>query len=174
MFPRRTQTQHSNSFDRFLLASIGQEDHSMPISVLSLFSRLDLDPPTEARILMMLPRSTAAEKLMKYILALPGNTLLEKKAKEQADFLVLLLPGMAAPGATKSQPPVTFGTLATAWLCSFIAIMILTLITHWAGTAWHHDPAESTTVVGEPSTTGHSAPRSANSASDHNAMMKPE
>lgn len=158
MFAIRSETRQQNSFDKFLFASIGREDCSMPISVLSLFSRLDLDPAVEARVLVTLPQPNAAERLAHQICSLPGNTMNEREAREQAKYLILLLPGSAVRTTTKPPPAVTFSMLATAWLCSVVAIMAITFVTQLAG---HYVQREPATAVVASDREAHSKPSAA-------------
>jgi hypothetical protein len=139
MFKSRSGQKSAGSFDRFLLASIGQESRSMPITVLSLFSRLDLDPTVEARILAMLPKSNAVDRLTTHILSLPGNGTDHGEASARANGLLALLPDPQLCPSTRPRQPVTFSMLATAWLCSLVLVMTITLITQWIGQSLRHD-----------------------------------
>jgi hypothetical protein len=65
----------------------------MPLSVLSMLARLDVDPWEEAAKLARLPRAAAAKRLVDFIAATPGAP---QNAKTISDRLLNLLPSVSA------------------------------------------------------------------------------
>jgi hypothetical protein len=61
----------SPEFDNFLFAQIGEEGNGMSLSVLSAFTRLDIDPWREAARLSALSKDKAVEALAPIIARLP-------------------------------------------------------------------------------------------------------
>lgn len=66
-------SQRADTFDPFLLASVGREENGMQVSVLSALARLGLDPWEEADRLAGLPKKTAAKVITRH-LSLRGNS----------------------------------------------------------------------------------------------------
>lgn len=60
-----------SEFNEFLFATVGEERMGVPLSVLSAFARLDLDPWLEAARLSDLPRESAVAALSGIIARLP-------------------------------------------------------------------------------------------------------
>jgi len=79
-------------FDPFLFATVGEEVAGMPLSVLSVLSRLDLDPRSEAARLSDLAREAAADQLARTIARLPGKRWTASEMRKIAGGLVELLP----------------------------------------------------------------------------------
>jgi hypothetical protein len=50
-------------FDRFLYASVGDDNNGMPLTVLSALARMDVDPWDEALTLAHLPHESAVKRL---------------------------------------------------------------------------------------------------------------
>ena len=84
-------------FDAFLFAPTGIERHGMPLSVVSMLARLDLDPWQEAASLAALPAETAARKLAVWLEALPEPTPNQADTCETAARLIALLPHRPVP-----------------------------------------------------------------------------
>src|SRR3954471_20883247 len=63
--------QPSAAFDEFLFAVIREETNGTPLSVISAFSRLGLEPWQEAARLAALPAAAAAEALTDLLRRLP-------------------------------------------------------------------------------------------------------
>jgi hypothetical protein len=92
---RRTQ------FDAFLYAHVLEESNGMPLSVLSVLARGQLDPWEEASRLAQLPREAATRFLTTLIAALPAGISGRADAEVQAKRLSALLP---AKGEVVDQP----------------------------------------------------------------------
>jgi hypothetical protein len=84
--------------DKFLFATVGEEIDGIPLSVVSAFAQLGLDPWEEAGRLSVLSRHEAAEQLARLIAETPGRSRPLATAREVARPLVVLLPNHnAAP-----------------------------------------------------------------------------
>jgi hypothetical protein len=57
-------------FDRFLYASVGEDNNGMPLTVLSALARVDVDPWEEASKLTQLPQESAVTHLASLLGAL--------------------------------------------------------------------------------------------------------
>ena len=79
-------------FDKFLFATVGDEIGGIPLSLVSAFSRLGLDPWEEAGRLSSLTSHEAVEQLARLIAEVPGSFRPLGEARVLADGLVGLLP----------------------------------------------------------------------------------
>jgi hypothetical protein len=84
-------------FDDFLYAPVGMERDEMPLTVLSVLARLDLDPWKEAAELSDLPRDSATQRLASLIARLPGGPWTQTEARGIAYRLIDLLPRRGNP-----------------------------------------------------------------------------
>jgi hypothetical protein len=101
-----------SEFDDFLFALVGEDRNGMPLSVVSVLARLELDPWVEAASLADLPTETAARKLAAWLDALPDLTLKPAGPDTRAACLIALLPRRKT---FKSPPPLAgTGTVAAA------------------------------------------------------------
>jgi hypothetical protein len=78
--------------DKFLFAGVGAEQHGIPLSMVSVLTRLGLDPWEEAGRLSSLSKSEAIEQLARLIAELPGANRPLADAREIAGGLVEQLP----------------------------------------------------------------------------------
>lgn len=62
-------------FDSFLFASIGDDRHGQPLSVVSTLARSNVDPWQEAAELSRMSRRAATARLTALIVALPGEPI---------------------------------------------------------------------------------------------------
>jgi len=106
----------SPEFDAFLFASVGEEVNGVPLSLLSLFSQLGLDPRDEAARLSRLPKSAAAEQLTKLIGRATKDRWAEAETRTIADGLIRLL-RQPFPAAPQGQTPL--GTSIKAYTRRF-------------------------------------------------------
>jgi hypothetical protein len=81
-----------SEFDAFLFAPIGEDRNGLPLRIVSLLGRLDLDPWAEASTLAKLPAELAAQKLASLLAALPVPSLKPGHLSMVATDLVALLP----------------------------------------------------------------------------------
>jgi hypothetical protein len=91
-----------SEFNEFLFALVGEEEHG-PLTVLSAFTRLGVDPWREAARLSDLPRAAAAQALAAIIAALPEGDWKMTDSSAIAHRLVQRLPTRSARTATPSQ-----------------------------------------------------------------------
>jgi len=115
--------QHS-TFDRFLFATIIEHD-GLPVTVLSLLSRLDLDPWQEATRLSQLARSEAINSLAATIWSANSPPMTASEAHEIAAKLVDYLPSREEPAQAIGQE---IADLSTMWLifAIFVGMMAAT------------------------------------------------
>jgi hypothetical protein len=79
-------------FDPFLFASVGEEIDGVPLSVLSVLTRLDLDPREEAARLSHLTKEAAADQLASMIARLSDRSWTLSETRRIADRLIERLP----------------------------------------------------------------------------------
>ena len=82
----------SGEFDAFLFSSIGDDRNGIPLSVVSLLARRDVDPWAEAANLATLPAEAAVQKLTSWIRTIADPLLTLPDAGALAARLVALLP----------------------------------------------------------------------------------
>jgi len=63
----------THAFDDFLFALIDEDEDETPLSVLSLFARLGVDPWEEAANLAQLPHASATKRLISLIVSIPSS-----------------------------------------------------------------------------------------------------
>jgi hypothetical protein len=79
-------------FNAFLFSPIGDDRNGMPLSVVSLLARRDLDPWQEAASLAAMPADAATRRLDSLIRALPDQPLTLPDSGTIAIRLIALLP----------------------------------------------------------------------------------
>ena len=90
-------------FGRFLFAPILERD-GLPLTVLSAFTRLDLDPWQEAARLSELPQEEAINSLAAHLWKTTSAVMTADEASERAAHLILLLPREHALSAATAEP----------------------------------------------------------------------
>jgi hypothetical protein len=149
-----------SEFDDFLFAPI-EERNGLPLSVVSLLARMDLDPWQEAANLAGLPVEAAAQRLTSLLGHLPDPLMPHPDPRTTAARLVKLLPrrpdpntgplqtSTASTGATHARP-ITRGI----FLGVFLALMLATqfIIAHLERTRADaaHTPAPRTVTSQTP------------------------
>ena len=83
---------HESRFDPFLYAAVREDPDGAPLTVLSVFARLDIDPWEEAARLAQLPGEAAARALAGLISALPKGSVTPPDSGTIAARLITLLP----------------------------------------------------------------------------------
>lgn len=78
--------------DKFLFAGVGAEQNGIPLSMVSVLTRLGLDPWEEAGRLSSLSKGEAIEQLARLVAELPGAHRPLADAREIAGGLVEQLP----------------------------------------------------------------------------------
>jgi hypothetical protein len=81
-----------SEFDEFLFTPIGEDRNGLPLSVLSLFARMNLDPWQEAADLAALSLEAAAGRLALCLEALTDPILRRASSRESVGRLLRLLP----------------------------------------------------------------------------------
>ncbi len=89
---RASNSALGSEYDNFLFAPIGDDRNGMPLSVVSLLGRMDLDPWVEAASLASLSPEAAAQKLALHLRALPDQSMLHRDPDGAATRLIALLP----------------------------------------------------------------------------------
>ena len=158
-------THASNSvlgseFDAFLFTPVGEDRNGLPLSIVSLLGRMDLDPWQEAARLAALPTEAAAQKLAPLLAALPVSALMQADPGTIATRLVALLPrrtdptarspGMVRVGAIVPSRVIMHAILFAIWLIWLLGIQAL-IARHDAPV--HADAAHAPTSLTEPAAT---------------------
>jgi hypothetical protein len=127
---QRRSTALGPQFDAFLFAQVADDDAGQPLSLASMFGRLNLDPWREASKLMELPEQAAAENLAALIGALPDNKLSPADTLALAVRLVLLLPRGVTPDdvATAGSPAALLNADNVAHQRFVIAAVVLAMV----------------------------------------------
>jgi hypothetical protein len=100
-----------SEFDHFLFAPLGEDHNGLPVSVVSLFARMDLDPWQEAGNLAALSSDAAARRLSASLDTLTDPTLRPANPQGRVLRLLALLPSHV--GTTVQTPVATAGAVAT-------------------------------------------------------------
>jgi hypothetical protein len=120
-----------SEFDDFLFAPI-EERNGLPLSVVSLLGRMDLDPWQEAASLAALPAEAATQRLTSLLGLLPDPPLQHPDPRTTAARLVQLLPrrpdhntgplqASTASGGATHAPPITKGIFLGIYLALMLA-----------------------------------------------------
>ncbi len=136
MGPSPSNSRLGSEFDAFLFASVGEDRNGLPLSIVSLLGRMDLDPWQEAARLAALPTEAAAQKLASALAALPVPSLKQANPETMATRLIALLPrradlqarglGVVRVGATVQPRIVMHAILFAIWLIWLLGIMAIT------------------------------------------------
>ena len=113
----------SSQFDDFLHASVGEDDHGMLLSTLSVLARMGLDPWQEAAKLAQLPKEAAAQKLTALLAALPQASVAYLDPPAVAARLAELLPLRPKANPTSGKTP-----LGTRWRTMPPAIVVVFIL----------------------------------------------
>lgn len=131
-------------FDPFLFAPIGADRNGMPVSVLSVLARMDVDPWREAARLTALPEAAATQALAALLAARAENASADAGTGTTAARLIALLPrqtgSSASPRRTLPRTEATTGSRASLPAILFLILMALMLGAE-ALTARHQPPA---------------------------------
>jgi hypothetical protein len=88
----------ATGFERFLYSFVGQDANGLPLSVLSVIARHDVDPWEEAAKLSQLPERAAVSQLVSMLGAPPqGPPDSEQQTRTAARLIALLPPRCVAP-----------------------------------------------------------------------------
>jgi hypothetical protein len=99
-----------SELDAFLFALVGEDRNGMPLSVISVLARLDLDPWVEATKLANMPAETATRTMAAWLDGLSDPALTPASPDTRATHLIALLPRRA----NSNSPVPVAGTGAVA------------------------------------------------------------
>ena len=149
-----------SEFDDFLFAPI-EERNGLPLSVVSLLARMDLDPWQEAASLAGLPAEAAAQRLTSLLGLLPDPPMQQPDPRATAARLVQLLPrrpdpdtgrlqgSTASSGATHARP-ITRGIFLGLYLAVMLATQFVIAHLERARADAAHTPAPLTVASQTP------------------------
>jgi hypothetical protein len=122
-------------FDRFLYASVGDDNNGMPLTVLSALARMDVDPWEEASKLTQLPQESAITQLASLLGALRHAPMAGLDPARIAAPLIALLPCPRdrAPPVLKAivQAAPTKHPAAVSTLLTVLTYLIFMLFSQW-------------------------------------------
>jgi hypothetical protein len=119
-------------YDRFLYASVGDDNNGMPLTILSALARVDVDPWEEASKLTRLPPESAATQLASLLGALRHTPVTDLDPARLAAPLIALLPAprdhapsllRAFAQAAPAKHPQVVSTLLT--VSTYLIFMLL-------------------------------------------------
>jgi hypothetical protein len=139
----------SSEFDNFLFAPIGDNHNDMPLSVLSVLARLNIDPWKEAAELAQLPREMATQRLASSIASLPDISSVHLEHETIASRLIALLPYQASSSLPLCRPLAATNQVtqfrSCIWTVAFF--LILTLAAQWfIGSSQTSTPVDNSNV----------------------------
>jgi hypothetical protein len=159
----------SREFDAFLFSSIGDDRNGIPLSVVSLLARRDLDPWVAAASLTNLPTEAAAQKLTSWIRTIADPLSALPDVDAMATRLVALLPRRLDADIQSLAKPADFTAITTATApkhqqaiaaAILVAIYAILMIGSQLFLS-HHSPltqaTTTTTTTSVPIIPGHSA-----------------
>ena len=177
MATQRSVLNGTSRYDDFLFAAICDEPGGMPLSVLSAFARMNVDPWDEAARLATLSTPDAQKTLVSTLNLFPGKRQRSAETEILAARLIALLP--KARAATTPKAAAIAGSRAQGnnfwlmWLCFAIAMSFLSQHQHATTTS----AADATsTSNASPATKGSSAkpaPSDADSRPDSGSARPP-
>ena len=134
-------------YDKFLFAPISEDANGMPLTVISVLARLDVDPWEEAATLAGLPVESATQRLAS-ILAAPNARVPADESAAMATRLIALLQRTHGPQVRSSRPPLDAAVAAPAKSMNrtvyYLIAVIFMLVWQWAAAIQHPQiPADS-------------------------------
>jgi len=118
----------TSRYDHFLFARICEEANGTPLTVLSAFARLDVDPWEEATRLATMSKTAAKTALVSILDLIPGERWKQSEADGIASRLIRLLPEERdVPTAAVTSEK--FGGLqSNFWLVWMVLAIVMSLI----------------------------------------------
>jgi hypothetical protein len=160
MNPPASTSRLGTEFDDFLFAPLGEDRNGLPLSIVSLLGRMDLDPWREADRLAALPAEAAVHRLASLLAALPVASLTEADPGTMAASLIALLPARTAHKAPSPVPAINASAAAHPRVvisALLFAIYLIWLLCRFEGTredpSVHNDAAHSPAPLAAPSQT---------------------
>jgi hypothetical protein len=95
------RASHGPEFDKFLFTPLGEDQNGLPLSVVSLLARMNLDPWQEAGTLAALPAEAAARRLTFSLDTLTDPIMRQSISETMVLRLLALLP-RRAPAALQT------------------------------------------------------------------------
>jgi hypothetical protein len=145
-------------FDAFLFALVGEDKSGLPLSVVSVLARADIDPWLEAAELAKLSPESAAQKMVSILGALPTSSLKSSDILASATCLVAMLPPPAPTitarlGARSvcTEPAVPRAHANGLVLAIYLIFMVAAQLIMSHGLATHADPASAPQPSSSPS-----------------------
>jgi hypothetical protein len=130
-----TTARLGREFDKFLYASVGDDNNGMPLTVLSALARMDVDPWEEASKLTQLPQESAVTQLASLLGALRNAPVAGLDPARIAAPLIALLPCPRdrAPPMLKAfaQAAPTKHPAAVSTLLTVLTYVIFMLMSQW-------------------------------------------
>jgi hypothetical protein len=105
------KSQLGSEFDEFLFTPLGEDRNGLPLSVISLFARMNMDPWQEAENLATLSADAAAKRLAQSLETLTDPALRPDNPGERVQRLLALLPAHAT---TAVEAPLQAASAVTA------------------------------------------------------------
>jgi hypothetical protein len=130
MNPPASSLPPGPEFDDFLFAPVGEDRNGLPLSIISLLGRLDLDPWLEAASLAGQPAEAAVQRLSALLAALPVRSLKQADPGAIAARLIALLPRRtdAKARAAVAAVNVTATTLPRVVMTAILFVIFLILL----------------------------------------------
>jgi hypothetical protein len=125
MNPPASSLRLGPEFDDFLFAPVGEDRNGLPLSIVSLLGRLDLDPWLEAASLAEQPAEAAVQRLAALLAALPVPSLKQADPGTMAARLIALLPSRID---RKGRPPVPSVNVTAATFQRVVMTAILFVV----------------------------------------------
>jgi hypothetical protein len=135
-------------FDKFLFTALGDDQNGLPLSVVSLLARMNLDPWVEAGALAALPAEAAARRLAGSLDALTDPLLRQTNSETTIRRLLALLPRpgpAAAPTLTSSSDTSAPEPRSHIRSIVFIASTLALIVGSQILIAHRHVPVQSAT-----------------------------
>ena len=130
-----TTARLGREYDKFLYASVGDDNNGMPLTVLSALARMDVDPWEEASKLTQLPQESAVTQLASLLGALRNAPVAGMDPARLAAPLIALLPCPRdrAPPSLKifAQTAQTKHPAVVSALLTVFTYLIFMLISQW-------------------------------------------
>ena len=135
MTPATSALSYQPIFNDFLYAPVDAGVDGNPLSVLSAFARLGIDPWKEAAELAEMPRDGAQRRLAGVLERLPSRPWVRTESGPIAHRLLNLLPRYSPPGIpvtqlTLGKHQVTFSPLLKFVIAVAGAIYLIALVLH--------------------------------------------
>jgi hypothetical protein len=147
-------------FDAFLHSSVGEDANGLPLTLLTVLARLDVDPWEEAADLASLPTEPAMQRLTARLEAMPNGPATAADTVNIASRLIKLLHRAPAPAPAPArkdsllETPVHMKVVKQAKEIKpsiyFLIGILIILISQWALTSRPDQPPMDTSISVDP------------------------